>query len=576
MKKIKNSEIARIFRDIADLLDVKGENPFRVRAYRNASLLIENLPEPLYDIATDEERDLTDLQGIGKDLASKITELLESGKLGYFEELKKEVPVTLTEVMQLEGVGPKKAAAVFRELGVETVDQLEEAVRAGRVEMLDGFGLKTAEKILRSIESHRKRLGRFKYAEAEEYVEDILAHLGEVEGVIDIAPTGSYRRCRETIGDIDILVAAEEASDVMNHFIRYDSVEEVIARGSTKSAVRLMNGIQVDLRLLPPESFGAGLQYFTGSQPHNVVLRTLAKKKDLKLSEYGVFRGEEKVAGKTEEEVYASLGLPLIPPELRENRGEVDAALGPGLPDLIAPDDIRGDLQMHTTASDGHDSIEEMALAAKELGYEYIAITDHSQAETQAGGLKEGEVLAHLEAIDTADRKVDGIRILKSMEVDILKDGSLDYPDEILKKLDLVIVSVHSHFRIPREDQTRRIVRALEHPLVHVFAHPTGRLIQQRDPYDVDMRAVMEAAKENGIALELNAYPDRLDLNDEHCRMAKELGVKVVISTDAHSTHQLRVMRYGIMTARRGWLEKGDVLNTLPLGDFLKAVGVKK
>jgi DNA polymerase (family 10) len=572
MKKIKNSEIARIFRDIADLLDLKNDNPFRVRAYRKASQLIENLPEQLYDIASDEERSLTDLQGIGKDLAGKMTELFETGKLNFLDKLKKEVPITLTEVMQLEGVGPKKAAAVFRELGVETVDQLEEAVAAGRIEELDGFGLKTAQKILRSIESFRRRLGRFKYTEAEEYADDLILYLKEMKDVLDISPAGSYRRSRETIGDIDILVAAEDGSDIMNHFIKYDSVDDIIARGSTKSSVRLMNGIQVDLRVLPPDSFGAGMQYFSGSQAHNVALRSLAKKKDLKLSEYGVFSGEKKIAGKTEEEVYARLGLPLIPPELRENRGEVEAALGPGLPDLLVLDDIRGDLQMHTFASDGHNSIEEMALASMELGYEYIAITDHSQAETQAGGLKENEVLKHLEAIDAADKKIKGIKILKGMEVDILKDGSLDYPDSILEKLDIVMVSIHSHFRISRDEQTKRIVRALEHPLVQVFAHPTGRLIQQRDPYDFDMRAAMEVSKEKGVALELNAYPDRLDLNDEHCRLAKELGIMIIISTDAHSTRQLDVMRYGIATARRGWLEKSDVLNTMPLSDFLKAI----
>jgi DNA polymerase (family 10) len=570
MKKVKNSEIAKIFWDIADLLDVKGENPFRVRAYHKAALLIESLPEPLYTIAKSEDRDLTDLQGIGKDLAGKIGELLDTGSLRYFEELKEEIPITLTDLMKLEGLGPRKVAAVFRELGVETVDQLEEAIKAGALEGLDGFGLKTSEKILRSIKSYRRRLGRYKFSVAEEYVDDLLVYLNEVSDVVDVAPTGSYRRRTETIGDIDILVAADKPSPVMEYFIEYDSVEEVIAKGSTKSAVRLRNGLQVDLRLLAPESFGAGLQYFTGSQAHNVALRTLAKKKGYKVNEYGVFKGDEKVAGESEEEVYTALGLTFIPPELREDRGEIEAALGNGLPDLIEPGDIRGDLQMHTTASDGRDSIREMALKAKSLGYEYIAITDHSKSETQAGGLSEKEVLDHIEAIDMVDAEIKGIRVLKGMEVDILKDGKLDYRDEILSRLDVVVAAVHSRFGFPREEQTRRIVKAIENSNVHILAHPTGRLIQQRDPYDVDMKKLMVVAREQGVALELNAFPDRLDLKDEHCRMAKEMGVRVVISSDAHNINQLEVMRYGVSTARRGWLEKVDVLNTMPVKDFLR------
>ena len=460
MKRIKNSEIAKLFRDIADLLDVKGENPFRVRAYRKASLLIESLPEPLYAIAEGEGRDLTDFQGIGKDLAGKIRELLETGSLGYFEELKKEVPITLTEVMQLEGFGPRKAASVFHELGVETVDQLEKAIKAGKLEALEGFGRKTSEKVLKSIESYRSRLGRFKFSDAEEYVEDLLVYLKEVRDVVDVAPTGSYRRCMETIGDIDILVSATEASSIMDHFVKYDSVGEVIAKGSTKSSVRLKNGIQVDLRLLAPDSFGAGLQYFTGSQAHNVALRMLAKKKGFKVNEYGVFKGDRRVAGTTEEEVYAVLGLPLIPPELREDRGEVEAALGTGLPDLIGLGDIKGDLQMHTTASDGREGIREMALKAKGLGYEYIAITDHSKSETQAGGLSEKEVLDHIEAIDGVNADVEGIEVLKGMEVDILKHGKLDYPDEVLSRLAVVVAAVHSRLGRSRGDQTRRLVRA--------------------------------------------------------------------------------------------------------------------
>ncbi len=572
MKKVKNSEIASLFRKIADLLDLKEENPFKVRAYQRAALLIESLPEPLYDIHGSEDRKLTDLQGIGKDLAAKIEELLETGRLAYFEKLKKEVPISLTEILQLEGVGPRKASALYRELGVETVDQLEEAIRAGSVETLEGFARKTAEKILKSIEMYRRRQGRFKLSDAEEYVEDIMAYLREIEAVVDVAPTGSYRRSRETIGDLDILVAASDGSCVVDHFVEYGSVDEVIARGSTKSSVRLKNDIQVDLRLLSPDSFGAGLQYFTGSQAHNIRLRTLAKKKGLKVSEYGVFRGNKRIAGKVEEEVYSALGLPFIPPELREDRGEIEAALGDGLPALVELGDIRGDLQMHTTASDGRDSILEMAMRARELGYEYIAITDHSKSETQAGGLSERAALEHIRAIDKANSDIDGITILKGMEVDILKDGRLDYPDGLLEKLDVVIAAVHSHFHLTMEDQTRRILAALENPHVRFLAHPTGRLILQREPYEVDMAAVMESAKVNGVALELNAFPDRLDIKDEHCRMAREMGIRIVISSDAHSARQLDAMRYGVSTARRGWLEKKDILNTLPTADFLRAL----
>lgn len=572
MKKVKNSEIASLFRKIADLLDLKEENPFKVRAYQRAALLIESLPEPLYDIHGSEDRKLTDLQGIGKDLAAKIEELLETGRLAYFEKLKKEVPISLTEILQLEGVGPRKASALYRELGVETVDQLEEAIRAGSVETLEGFARKTAEKILKSIEMYRRRQGRFKLSDAEEYVEDIMAYLREIEAVVDVAPTGSYRRSRETIGDLDILVAASDGSCVVDHFVEYGSVDEVIARGSTKSSVRLKNDIQVDLRLLSPDSFGAGLQYFTGSQAHNIRLRTLAKKKGLKVSEYGVFRGNKRIAGKVEEEVYSALGLPFIPPELREDRGEIEAALGDGLPALVELGDIRGDLQMHTTASDGRDSILEMAMRARELGYEYIAITDHSKSETQAGGLSERAALEHIRAIDKANSDIDSITILKGMEVDILKDGRLDYPDGLLEKLDVVIAAVHSHFHLTMEDQTRRILAALENPHVRFLAHPTGRLILQREPYEVDMAAVMESARVNGVALELNAFPDRLDIKDEHCRMAREMGIRIVISSDAHSARQLDAMRYGVSTARRGWLEKKDILNTLPTADFLRAL----
>jgi DNA polymerase (family 10) len=572
MKKVKNSEIAILFHKIADLLDLKEENPFKIRAYQRAALLIESLPEPLYDIYRSEERKLTDLQGIGKDLAAKIEEVLETGRLAYFEKLKKEVPITLTEILQLEGVGPRKVSTLYRELGVETIDQLEEAIRAGSVETLEGFARKTTEKILNSIEIHRRRQGRFKLSDAEEYVEDIMAYLREVEEVVDVAPTGSYRRSRETIGDLDILVAASDGASVVDHFVEYDSVDEIIARGSTKSSVRLKNDIQVDLRLLKPDSFGAGLQYFTGSQAHNIRLRTLAKKKGLKVSEYGVFRGDKWIAGRVEEEVYTALGLPFIPPELREDRGEIEAALTGGLPALVEPGDIRGDLQMHTTASDGRDGILEMARAARELGYEYIAITDHSKSETQAGGLSEKAVLEHIRAIDRVNSEIDGITVWKGMEVDILKDGRLDYPDEILAKLDVVIAAVHSRFNLSMEEQTRRILTALENPAVRILAHPTGRLIQQREPFEVDMAAVMVSAKRSGVALELNAFPDRLDIKDEHCRMARDMGVKVVISSDAHSTRQLGVMRYGVSTARRGWLEKKDILNTLPIADFLEAL----
>jgi len=572
VKRIRNSEVARVFRDISALLDLKGENPFRVRAYRRAAQVIESLPEALSEVVCDEGRDLTSLQGIGKDLAAKITELLDTGRLGYLEELKAEVPLSLTDVMKLEGVGPKKAAAVYRELGVESVDQLEEAVRAGKVESLDGFGRKMAEKILKSIEGYRRRQGRFLYTEAEEYAEDLIHYLRAATGAVHIEPTGSYRRGRETVGDLDILVATGDSGPVMDLFVGYESAEEVIAHGGTKSSIRLKNGIQVDLRALPPGSFGAGLQYFTGSQAHNVKLRALARKDGLKVNEYGVFRGDEKLAGKMEEGVYRALGLPLIPPELREDRGEIEAALGPGLPELVKVGDIRGDLQMHTTASDGADSIETMALEARKLGYEYIAITDHSRSETQAGGLTEDEVMAHVAAMEEVDRRIDGIRVLKGMEVDILKDGTLDYPDEILGRLDLVVVSVHSHFGLSTGEQTARIVRAFENPHVNILAHPTGRLIRRRDPYEVDMKAVIAAAKAHGVALEVNAFPDRLDLKDEHCRLAREMGVRVVISTDAHRAGHMQLMRYGVMTARRGWLEGRDVLNTLPLEDFLKAM----
>ena len=568
---MENKGIADIFTEIADILDIQGENPFRIRSYRNAARTVGDMSESLQAMVK-AGRNLEEIPGIGKSIHEKIVEIVNTGKCGSLEELKAKVPPGLTELLKLEGLGPKKVKLLYDELKVDSVDRLEKAAQAGRLRDLAGMGVKTEEKILKSIERYRGGVGRFKLSTGFTYAEALTEYLRAVPGVKRLDPAGSLRRKKETIGDLDILAICSRAAKVMDQFVAYEEVKEILAKGETKSSIRLRNGLQVDLRVLDEESYGAALHYFTGSKAHNVAIRERAREMGMKVSEYGVFRAkdEKRLTGEKEEEVFAAVGLPFIPPELRENRGEIKAAEEGRLPRLIELSDIRGDLQMHTKATDGKNSIVEMARKAKDLGYAYIAITDHSKAVRVAGGLDEKELARHLQEIEKASGLVPGIRILKGIEVDILGDGRLDLEDEILKECDVVLGSVHSRFNMEEEEMTKRIIKAMKNPQVNILAHPTGRLILEREAYRVNIKEVIQAALDYGVVLEINAYPDRLDLRDVDAQLAKEMGAKLVISTDAHSTQQLELMKFGVFTARRGWVEAKDVINTLPLSGLLK------
>jgi len=565
---VENIDYARVFAEIADLLEIQGANPFRIRAYRNAARTLETLSQPLDSLLEGEDARLHDLPGIGKDLAAKILELHETGELVFLHELRAEVPASLIQVMNIPGLGPKRARQLWDELEITTLESLEEAARAGDLLSLSGFGEKLQARVLKGIEELKARAGRFKLSEADIYVQPLLDHLRQSEGVVDLQVAGSYRRRRETVGDIDILATTEGDSSIMADFAAYTEAQEALAGGPTKSSIRLKVGLQVDLRLVPRESYGAALTYFTGSKAHNIVIRGIGRERGLKINEYGVFRGDELVCGATEEEVYESVDLPWIPPELREDRGEIQAARDGRLPQLVRRQDIRGDLQMHSTYSDGKNTLSEMIEACEQRGYDYMAITDHSPSLYMTG-VKPADFRKQYREIDRLQEKHDGIRILKSAEVDILADGALDLDDDLLEEMDIVVISVHSRFNLSRKEMTERITSAMRHPRVNILAHPTGRLINKREPYPLDIESVMEIACEHGVMLELNAQPDRLDLRDFHLQMAREAGVKIVISTDAHRVAELDYMSYGVDQARRGWLEKADVANTLARDEFL-------
>lgn len=568
---MENIDYARVFEEIADLLEIQGANPFRIRAYRNGARTIETLSQPLESILEDEDADVEDLPGIGKDLAGIIRELHETGQSGRLSEMRQEVPASLVQIMHIPGLGPKRARQLWDGLDITSIEELEEAAKGGALEELPGFGKTLQSRILKGIDELKARAGRFKLSDADIYVVPLLKYLKKAKGLVHLEVAGSYRRRCETVGDIDILATTDEGSPIMDHFVAYREVQEVLAKGPTKSSIRLRGGLQVDLRLVNRESYGAAMVYFTGSKAHNIVIRGISRERGLKINEYGVFEGARLVCGETEEEVYAAIDLPPIPPELREDRGEVTAARAGELPKTIRPKDIRGDLQMHTTYSDGKNTVEEMVQACRDRSYKYMAITDHSPALAMAGVQPE-DFLKQYKEIDALQKKYDDIRILKSAEVDINDDGSLALDDDILAAMDIVVISVHSKFNMSREDMTRRIVTAMRHSKVNILAHPTGRLINRREPYPVDVEELVNVAKESNVLLELNAQPDRLDLRDFHLQMAREAGVKIVISTDAHRTAELDFMRYGIDQARRGWLERGDVANALPLGKFLKCL----
>ncbi|MEM7414104.1 MAG: DNA polymerase/3'-5' exonuclease PolX [Gemmatimonadota bacterium] len=578
---MENLDVARTLTTLADLLEIQGASPFRIRAYRNAVNTINSLSRPLASMV-EEGEDLTELPGVGNSVAKHVTELLKTGRITRLEEVSAEFPITLVELVRLDGVGPKKAKKLFEELDVRTVDGLEARLDDGVVEGLDGFGLKSVEKIRRSIEDHRKHTGRFQIHEVEKLIAGLLDHVRQAEGVDKVDVAGSLRRRKETIGDVDILARCEgDGQAVVDHFVSYSGVARIEGAGPTKGTVVLHSGLQVDLRVIPARSFGAALQYFTGSKEHNVAVRTRAVRAGLRVNEWGVFRvpedadtetlgkeDGERLAGADEREVYEALGLEWVPPVLRENRGEVEVAVEKQVPELVALEDIRGDLQMHSTWSDGKVSLEEMTLACRDLGYEYIAVTDHTQAMAMVQGLTPERAREQWIEVEEVRERVEGIKLYRSAEIDILKDGSLDLPDDVLEELDVVVISVHSFMDLDKKSMTERVVKAMMHPSVDILAHPTGRRINRREPFAMDVETVLEAAAELSVAVELNANPNRLDLNDVHVHRAKELGVPVVISTDAHSPRGLRDMRFGVDQARRGWLRPEDVLNTKSVADF--------
>jgi DNA polymerase (family 10) len=566
---VHNSDIAEIFNKMADLLDIEGANQFRVRAYRNAARTIGGLSQGAADMVERGE-DLTALPDIGKDLAGKIKEIVETGDLGALQKLERRTPSELSSLMKIAGLGPRRVKVLYQELGITTLEGLKKAAESGKIRELEGFGEKTEEAIIEEIEHKGAERERIKLAVAEQIADPLVHYLQAVEGVKEVVVAGSYRRRKETVGDLDILVTCKKGSEVMERFVHYEDVRKVISQGKTRSTVQLRTGLQIDVRVVPQVSYGAALHYFTGSQAHNIAVRKLGVKKKLKINEYGVFKGEDRVAGKSEQEVYEQVDLPYIEPELRENWGEIEAARYDKLPSLVTIKDIRGDLHTHTKETDGHHTLEEMAAAARDRGYEYVAITDHSRRVTMVHGLNPERLSKQIEAIDRLNEKMDDIFVLKSIEVDILEDGSLDLPDEILKELDLTVCAVHYKFNLSRKKQTERIMRAMDNPYFHILAHPSGRLINEREPYEVDIERLMEAAKERGCVLELNAHPDRLDITDRDCKMAKEMGVKVAISTDAHRTTDLDFIRFGVDQARRGWLEPADVINTQSRTKLLK------
>jgi DNA polymerase (family 10) len=503
-------------------------------------------------------------------LAEKMVEIATTGRCQALEKLRKQTSPGLTDLLHIPGLGPKRVAALYHELDIQTTEQLYRAAKDGRLRHLHGFGQKTEQHILDMIKTKFKQEKRFKLADAAQYAQSLENWLSQCPDANEIVVAGSFRRCKETVGDLDILVTAKKSTPVMEHFVNYDEIREVLSRGKTRSTIILKSGLQVDLRVVQEQSFGAALHYFTGSKAHNIAIRRRAQQQGLKINEYGVFKGEKTVAGNTEKSVYKSVGLSYIPPELRENRGEIEAAEARRLPRLVTLDDLKGDLHVHTRATDGHNTIKEMALAAKARGLSYIAITEHSKRLTVTHGLNEKQLLKQIDEIDKINKSLKGITVLKGIEVDILEDGSLDLPDKVLSRLDLVIGAVHSKFHLSRNKQTSRIMQAMDHPCFTMLAHPTGRLIDRREPYDVDMPLIIEQARQRGCYLELNCHPERLDLLDTQCQMAKQAGVLVSINTDAHTIADLENLRYGVGQARRGWLEANDILNTHPLGELRK------
>jgi len=562
---VQNAEIATMFDQAADLLEIKGDNPFRVRAYRRAARTIEGLPQSVGSMLA-KEADLSELPGIGKDLAGKIAGIVESGHFDLLDQLKKKLPGDLGAMAGLPGLGPKRIKLLYDKAKVRTLDDLRRAIKVGKLHGLHGFGPVIEKKLAAALEKPLAEK-RFKLAVAEAEAESLVAFLRD-KGQVVVA--GSYRRRRDTVGDLDILVTSKQGPAVGDKLVGYDNVADVLAHGPTRTTVLLRSGIQVDLRAVPEESYGAALLYFTGSKAHNIALRGIANARKWKLNEYGLFSGKRRIAGASEEEVYRKLGLAYIPPEMREDRGEIALALNGELPRLVSAGDMRGDLHVHSDWTDGTASIANMAAAAQACGYAYMALTDHSRRQTMSHGLDPAKVARQLREIDKINGTLKGFTILKGIEVDILKDGELDLPDATLAQLDVVIASVHSFFDLPREAQTQRMIRAMRNPHVSIVGHPSGRLIGEREPYDIDMDAITSTARNLDCYLEINAEPDRLDLNDIHAHMAKSKGVKIAISTDAHSVNAFQYMRFGVDQARRAWLTADDVINTRQFADLRK------
>src|SRR5947209_18449685 len=580
-----NQQIARILRDTAQLLEIDGAIIGRYRSYEKAAELIASLHESVEQLAKEPEK-LKELPGIGDRMVEHLDEILKTGDYSLRQKLLKKYPATILDVLQLQSLGPKKAALLWKKFKAGTVDDVGRIATEGKLRDVPGFGEKSEQNILKAVEAFKRSTGRFLLSRTEAAAEALRAHIQKAAGkaVESVTPAGSLRRGKETVGDLDLLVtladgytAQKHVDALSEHILKFPDIDQTLAHGENKVSFTLQNGLQVDVRLLEKENFGAALLYFTGSKEHNVTLRGRANDMGYTLNEYALatLKGEKRVAGRTEEEIYSKLKLDYIPPELRENTGEIAAAEKHRLPHLVRLEDIKGDLQMHSTASDGKNSIEEMAAAARALGHEYIAITDHSKAVTVANGLDEKRAAAHIKKIHSLSEKKLGIRVLAGAEVDILKDGEPDYSDETLAQLDVIVCSVHSYMNLDRAAMTDRLLAAIENPYTQIIAHPTGRLLLRRDPFDYDMEKVLDACAKHGVAMECNSYPDRLDLKDVYLRMCKERGVKVVISTDAHTTTNLSFVRYGVTMARRGWLEKKNVINTLPADELLAALRPK-
>ena len=572
---MENREIARLLWETADLMEIAGEDSFRIRSYRNGATAVEGYPERIEDILGDPERKVTDIPGIGKGLSQVLSEIVERGSCDRRDHLLEKFPPTALEFLKIQGLGPKGIALIFEHYRVSTIDELERLCREQKLRVLPRMGAKLEEKVLRSISQYRQRTGRYLLSYAEGVAQELAAVFHEVRGVEAVTPAGSLRRGRETVGDLDLLVTGPNPTAVLDRFIAYPSVEEVLSRGENKASAKVgREGLQVDVRALAPESFGAAMQYFTGSKDHNVAVRTRAVKMGFKLSEYGLYRvaDDSKVAGETEAQIYEALGLGWIPPELRENSGEVEAAEQGTLPELVELQQIRGDLHMHTTETDGRATLAEMAEAGRAHGYEYIAITDHSKALAMANGLDEKRAVAFAAQVREINRGEIGIHVFSGLECDILKDGTLDLADDALAELDLVIASVHSHMNLEAAEMTDRLLRALECPHLRILGHPTGRILLHRDPFPFDFERVVAEAVRRGVWLEINASPERLDLSGTLVRTAKSKGARFTISTDAHHPKHLESMRYGVITARRGWLGPSDVMNTLPAKQFAAAL----